>query len=212
MSLSIPNTAATADYKDWGGGSIYRNGGYLFVGNGAVDVILQKGSSTGLTFEDPARTLAAGYYPLAPITADGISIIGLRIRASAGMVTTPAQQYLGSLDDAGPGIGAGIPFTGSLSGSGGITPVGGIVTGKISSAGAVVAGTGFTAAKTGTGTYVVTFTTPFPATPVVFVTPTSAVAAPVVSPTSASSFQVGWANLSGVASDTAFDFVCYAVQ
>ena len=186
MSLSIPNTAATANFVSWGGGSLYKRGGYLFIGNGAVDVQLTKGTNTGIEFEDGPFTLAAGYYPLDPVDADGICIIAIKIRAQAGVLTNPVQQYYGALFDAGPGIAAGIPFTGVLSPSGGVTPpppaTPTVITGQVDHQGNILGGTGFTViwGGAGTGLYTIVFATAYATIPAVVFWPIEDVTAAAV--------------------------------
>lgn len=127
MGLAIPNTTATDQFVQWGGGSIYRAGGYLFVGNGPVDLIQEYGTNTGITASDGPFTLGPGPYTLNAEGANKQSLISIKVRASAGLFSNPVQQYYGGLFD-NVGLIPGSPFTGTLNPSGGLTPGPGAMT------------------------------------------------------------------------------------
>lgn len=143
------------------------------------------------------------------------NIIGVKFRnANPGQVAR-ILAVLSGQDD--PDFQSGIPFSGVLSASGGITPAPGVIngiTGSVSAAGGIVAGTGFTVVHVGTGIYTITPNTPFAAPPVVVATlgdhstPDIIVAEAIT----ANSFQITIIQVGVAFHDKPFDFIAIATQ
>lgn len=162
MPVAIPNTTATAAYQDFGLQGVYGSG-FLFVANGLVDVLYYHGPRGAASPSGPV-TLAPGLTPLLGTDADPLG--GISIRAAAGNVSTPAQQFFGGLFEPDQSsVGAGSSFTGTLQPSGIITGLG-VIAGAIAANGSVLSGT-TTCVKGTTGQYVMTFAAPFTTLPVV---------------------------------------------
>lgn len=217
MSLPIPNTTATTSFVQWGGKSLC-NSGWIFAANGSIDVAMLVGSTAGLVSQSDVFTVPPGQSPLAQGTDE--FILGVLVRAAGGVLSTPPQQYSGALFEAQrASIGAGTPFTGTVSSSGSITPGSGMingVTGRVGMTGGALLGTGFTAAHSGTGLYTITFTPPLASPPLLLVTPSAGLVAAnqdATSPT-VSSASVLIQNLTdpNPATDSQFDFIAIIPQ
>jgi hypothetical protein len=90
---------------------------------------------------------------------------GARFRSA--VAGTPARIVAQLTDPADPIFGGGVPFTSTLTSSGGVSSSGAVilVTGKVSAAGVRLAGSGFTVVRIGVGQYQVTFSPALSATP-----------------------------------------------
>ena len=218
MSLAIPNTTATATYVQWGG-SLLANNGWIFAANGSLDIVLLVGPNTGLQTSSQAFTIPPGQSPLAQGTDEFIH--GVLVRAAGGVLSTPAQQYSGALfESQRASIGAGTPFTGTVSSSGSITPgpsmINGI-TGYINAAGTPVLGTGYTSVRNSAGIYTVTFTPSLSSAPIVDATSVNDSGIRAINylsaPPTASSFQIVSFDVVGATNASqAFNFIAIVPQ
>lgn len=217
MSLAIPNTTATTQYVKWGG-SLLANNGWIFAANGSLDIVLLVGPNTGLQSDSEAFTIPPGQSPLSQGTDEYIH--GVLVRAAGGVLSTPTpQQYSGALfEPQRASIGAGTPFTGTVSSSGSITPgpsmINGI-TGSVKSDGTVLAGSGFNVSYggPGSGTYQILFTVNLSAPPIVtYGIINDAALIPNTQNKLIGGFTVQMLNASSMASDGGFDFTAIVPQ
>ena len=227
--LALPNTTTTDLYTDAGAavfpstdsgaGTPYASG-FLFIANQPAFVSIRKGPTSGSSGAWTPDTLVQP--TMVPLTVGQPSaakpnpdyIFGVRARSA--VAGSPAQVF-GALFQPGEiSFVPGAQFTGTVSQSGGFTPVsGGLsgITGSVSAAGAILAGTGFTVAHGGTGLYTISFTTPFAAAPVGFVDHLGnpATTAANMDQFMTGSCRVSTVNIGGAALDVAFVFCVFAV-
>lgn len=215
MSLAIPNTTATAQFVQWGG-SLLANNGWIFAANGSIDVALLVGPTSALQSSSDVFTVPPGQSPLAQGSDEFIN--GILVRAADGVLSVPPQQYSGALFEAQrASIGAGTPFTGTVSSSGAITPgptmINGI-TGIVSGAGAILAGTGYTSTPAGAGIYNIAFVPALAATPVIEITASNSgsLRNAIWTGASSSGFQVQIYDQTNTLAATGFSFLAVVPQ
>jgi hypothetical protein len=156
VPLSIPNTASTDSFVQWGNG-LYVNGWINVLAQtgistgGGVDVFIQHKPGGGQYPSEQGQVvqLIPGAYPIVGSPLDPVVSVNIRSHVPG----SPAQ-YSGLLvEESKAGIGAGAQLLGSLSATGSFTPVSPVIGGQVDGLGNVTAGAGFTANRTGPGAY-----------------------------------------------------------